>query len=670
MNQMRQRLWAIILGAAVAAPALAQEGTVELSAFPSIGVADGRTPITITAIVRDRGGNLVPNGTQVVFDSNLGTFKENLVTTEAGYARATLLASSLPGLARIRASVVGRFNASANLEFEFVADRAILDSARDFIEVTAPKKLVYSVADRIIEATSGTDETVVVLYRDTKIRGKDVQVKVMTYDVKARNAIISISGKDYKFDQLYYNLRTRKGFGVGRFMTKVPHLVQSGLLAAPIYEEREVLGPFEISAAEGIKRLDEVPDQRQLEFQSIVDSLSTVEARKAVAFPRKEVQFHQSNVKVGNVSIMKLPLFQVGTQSASPLVTDQMVQVTNNQIALNYPYYLSLKPGETSLLRFRYGNRFGAGVGASAGYFLDYELKWNHGDESEGAFALTGMNRKDWGVTLRQYYQADRDTTMTAQLDVPAHQSLFGNVNVNRLFNGFQANLNLMQGQSIGGQNRFQTNQYSLVVEKDPIKVKGLIPGNIFVGLSANSNGLRGEDFSSSQQTVGLQARFASRSLHLDANNTASFSFRLAQLSGQNVKEGLSQYGTVSLSSTLGRSLVLQTTYDFVNDGFNSELLGQHRLTTEAYYNAGRTNVRGYLAKTLDMDRISATAAFDYRFNSTWSFYYNYYMDRYLGDAYTDQTFIVGYRIGFREVGLSYSARTKRIGIELLGTRF
>lgn len=667
---MKQRSWAILVGAALSASALAQEGTIDLSAFPSIGVADGRTPITITAVVRDRGGNLVPNGTQVVFDTNLGTFKENLVTTENGYARATLVASSIPGLARIRASVL-RFSASNNLEFEFVSDRAMLDSARDFIEVTAPKKLVYSVSDRIIEASSAEDENVVVLYRDTTVRGKDVQLKVLTYDLKARNAVITIGGQDYQFEQLYYNLRSRRGFGIGRFKTRLPRIVQAGMLAAPIYEEREVFGPFSISAAEGVKLLEEVPDQRQLDFQNIVDSLSTVEARKAVAFPRKEVQFHQSNVKVGNLSIMKLPLFQVGTQTASPLITDQMFQVTNNQIALNYPYYLSLKPGETSLLRFRYGSRLGGtGLGASTGYFLDYELKWNRGDDMEGGFMLQGMNRTDWGASLRQYYQADPNTTISAQLDLPAHKSLFGNVNVNRLFDGFQANFNAMQGRSIGNQDRFQTDQYALVVEKDPIKVKNFIPGNLYVGMSANSNGLRGEDFSRRQESLGLQARYVSRPIRFDGRNSASFSLRLAQLSGENVKEGLSQFATVTLSSNLNSNLAMQTTYDFVDDGFNSELLGMHRLTSEAYYRSGRVNFRGYLAKALDIDRMNASASFDYQFNTVWSFYYNYFMDRYLEDSFTDQTFVLGYRIGFREIGLSYSPRTKRIGIELLGTRF
>jgi hypothetical protein len=41
-----------------------------------------------------------------------------------------------------------------------------------------------------------------------------------------------------------------------------------------------------------------------------------------------------------------------------------------------------------------------------------------------------------------------------------------------------------------------------------------------------------------------------------------------------------------------------------------------------------------------------------------------------MGDTFFDQTFIVAYRIGFREVGISYSHRRGRLGIEILGTTF
>lgn len=658
-----------VLALAAAAAAQAQDGTIELTAFPSIGVADGRTPITITAVIRDRHGALVPNGTQVVFDSTLGNFRENVVTTENGYARATLLASSIPGVARIRASVL-RYNASAHIEFEFVTDRAVLDSARDFIEVIAPKKLVYSVDDRIIEATGvGTEDNVVVSYRDIEIRASDLQLRVLTYEVKARNAKLKIGDKEYLFDQLVFKLNTRRGFGVGRF--EVPVLVpkNAGLLTVPTFETKMRSRPVNVSSASGIEPMPEPPDPRQFAYQSIIDSLSTVEAKKAVAFPRKEVQFHQSNVKVGGVSVMKLPLFQVGTQTASPLVTEQFINVSNNQLAVNYPYYLSLKPGETSLVRFRYGNRFGAGLGAATGAYLDYELKWNRGDEMEGGLTVNGFNRSDWGVNLRQYYQADPTTTLTAQIDFPAHKSMFGNFNANKLFNGFQANFSASHGRSLaGGSTDFRTEQYSAIIEKDPIKIRSV--GNIFLGLSANSNRIASGDYNNDQQGVGLQARFASRPLRIDRTTSGSFSYRMAQLSGRNVRNGISHFATASLTTSFSPGFSVMTTYDYVDDGFNSDLLGRHRLTGEAYLNSGALGLRGFLAKTLDLDRLNASASLDYTFSQTWRFYYNFYLDRYLEDSFTDQTFIIGYRLGFREIGLSYSMRTKRIGIELLGTRF
>jgi hypothetical protein len=93
-------------------------------------------------------------------------------------------------------------------------------------------------------------------------------------------------------------------------------------------------------------------------------------------------------------------------------------------------------------------------------------------------------------------------------------------------------------------------------------------------------------------------------------------------------------------------------------------------LTSEAVYSAGAFNLRGSLAQALDADRTSAQLGLDYRLGSLWRVSYNYSLDRYDGGSFLDQSIVLGYRLGFREIGVSYSARTKRLGLELLGTRF
>ncbi len=649
---------------AVVIPAYAADGSVMLSAFPTIAEANGRQPITITAEVRDRSGDLVPDGTQVVFEAQLGTFRENVVTTENGYARATLIAGSIAGICKIRVSVL-RFNANATLELELVSDRSLLSSAKEYIEVTAPDYLQYSMQDRIIEAT-GQGQQVFLRYREITIEADDLQLRVPTYEVRARNAKLTMGKTVYNFNQLYLRLNRRTGSGVAEIDVDVMKSSQAGFLIGIERETRPRVTVVDITSG-GIKPHEGQFDYRVLNFQGLDDSLSTVEAKKAVAFPTREIQFQRAAVKVTGVTIQRVPLFAVSVYNSSPLITEQMINVSNNQLAINYPYYLSLKPGETSLLRLRYGNRFGAGAGATGGTYLDYELKWNRGDEAEGGLTVSGIARDDWSIGARQYWQINPETTLTAQLDFPAHKSMVGNVNMSRLFDGFQMNLNASHSGSLTGPD-FQSQNYLLIAEKDPIKLGDA--GNLYLGVTGSASRIRSDSFNRYQQGVGLQARIVGRSVRINQNTSLSASYRVNHLSGHNVNTGLSHFGTVNLSMNLGSGLVWQNTYEYVNDGFNSELLGQHRITSEAYFNTGRWSLSGFIAKTLDLERLNANASLNYQISPLWRFYYSYYFDQFDGDSFMDQTYILGYRLGYREIGISYSLRTNRLGIEILGTRF
>ena len=140
---------------------------------------------------------------------------------------------------------------------------------------------------------------------------------------------------------------------------------------------------------------------------------------------------------------MQMPLYQLNLmQTQGSNVMSSMINVNNNQVQVNYPYYLSLKPGQTSLLRFRTGERYGRGINSSGGAFIDYEMNWNRGDEMDGKFTISGIGRKDWTVGVHQYARLDDRTTAFGMVEMPANQSLYGSINLNRVYNGFQVSLN------------------------------------------------------------------------------------------------------------------------------------------------------------------------------------------------------------------------------------
>jgi len=89
--------------------------------------ANGVSTSTILAEVRDRYGNFVPDGTRVEFSTTLGRFVTGPsstgptynTTTLGGLARAVLISSDAPGVARVAAEAGGK-RGEAFVDFYYV----------------------------------------------------------------------------------------------------------------------------------------------------------------------------------------------------------------------------------------------------------------------------------------------------------------------------------------------------------------------------------------------------------------------------------------------------------------------------------------------------------------------------------------------------------------------
>lgn len=663
----RLRIAILFVLVAFAALSLGQNGTIQMDSYPAMAVADGRSTITVTAQIRDSSGNLVPNGTQVVFDTNLGSFRERIVQTSNGFARAILVAGDLPGTARIRASAL-KFSAAAELDLEFVADRTMLSSAQDFIEVVGSETLWYSVQDRVLEA-SGSGQGATLKYQNIEIFANDLQVQVQTYEVRARKAKLKIGNWEQEFESLYFRLNKKEGFGTTTLLIPaeegdpsadgLPTMVGPADLPMRAYSGlMEVGNRFLRFPTSGL-------DTRSLRFQTISDSVSMISAKKAVAYPRKEVQFHRADVRMAGQRIMQVPLFTVNVNTATPVITEQWVNISNNNFALNYPYYLTLKPGETSALRLRYGANYGTGTGAGGGTFLDYELNWNKGIHFDGGLNVGGIGRDDWGASLRQTWSSTDSTILSMQVNFPAHRDVFGSANLSRNFDGFSANVTSTYGQSLAG-NHFRTDSTQLVIEKDPIKSL-FIPGKIFFGVTARDSRIRTDSGSKYQQATGARMRFVGTPVRI-GTSLFNYSYSLEQVSGHNVNQGLVQVGTLNLALNPTNGAFINLTYEYLDDGFSSDLIGHHKLSLDGFYNVGNLGFNAFLSQSLDADTMSMSARLRYKLGSLWRVSYGYFFDQFGSDSFLDQSYILSYRLGYREVGLSYSRRTKRLGIEILGT--
>lgn len=666
---MQMRIARVLTGLMLllsAAICFADNGTVQLNTLPTVTVADGRSTVTVSAYVRRPSGQAVPDGTQVVFSTNLGTIKDlAVVQTVNGVARAILQTGTIAGTAKITASALS-VGAITTTEIEFLSDRSLLSSANEYVEITAPGYMMFSLDQRILGA-AGANHGAKLRYREIEIDADDLQFNIPTYEVRAKKAHVRMGKLSQDFDEVNIKLTARKGVGTTTLEPPAP-VTATAFGLVPWFEGTHSRMGLALVHSSGVEPLADAFDPGQFRFEDLSDSTSLVSAKKAVIFPQKKIQFQKATIIVGGVKVLKMPLYEVSLNSATNIVTDQIIGVQNNQLSVDYPLYLTLKPGETSLFRLTTGTQYGRTSGVDHGISLNYELNWNKGDAFDGGFQVNSMTSRNWDVSLHQYVRFDDRTSATAFVDVPEGQSVYGNLNFNKQFTGWGMNLNSSTSHSLRG-NQFDNNQLSFVVEKDPIKM-GRLPLRFTYGLNASTNDTKTSLQSKSQDLVGLHLRTQLVPVKLDGYSQFNGYFTVSEQEGHNSIKGLAFQGNATLSRQFGRFAQVLIGYDYLENGFNSGLTGRHQLTFSGGIHEGNfdSNLSGL--KALDVDRMSVFADLGYRLGSLWRLSYAYTLDRYIGNTFVDYTAAIGYRIGIREIGLTFSGRTKHFGIQLLGTSF
>jgi len=647
--------------------------SIQLSSFPVRSVADGRSTATITAIVKDSNGASVPDGTQVLFQATLGSFREAVVLTRGGIANATLIAGGVPGYSRIKVSLLKASAAPSVLDFEFVGDRALLSVANEFIEVVAPSILQYT-ADTKIVAASATTGPVIVRFRDIEIRAEDVQVDAASFTVKARRAHLKMGKIDKNFEELFLQLDRRSGIGTTSFVMYRPQAFSTDGHTLRFYDlgpsglepmqPRERFGVVEISGIDYRPSTSPINSDSFI-FQDLSYSPSTIRAKRAVVSRRRGIQFQKAAMYVGETKVLSMPLYEItNIYSESPVVTDALVQVRDNKLNINYPYYTNISPGQTSLFRLSTGEAYGRSTTATQGVFLDYEVNWNKGDSMEGGASISGIGRDDWNANFRQFLQINQNTRSSFQLQSPQGRSIFGSVNVFNQQPGYQVSFNGSANRNLRGLP-YDTMDLGLSVEKEPIKV-GSLPARLAYGVTTNYS--RRSLTSDSAHTTGLYTRISSNPLKLDKQSTLLLSGTLTQNLGDSTRKGLGIVGSASMFRRLSSAAQFTMTYDYRQNGLDDKVLGHHYLSVDSNYFAGRTALSVQVGKSLDADRFNVFGDLSYRFSPSWRLGYAYTYDQFLQNVYLDTNYVLGYRVGWREVGLTFSRRTGRFGLQILGT--
>ena len=685
----------VILALALVASSASYAGTVgiQLQAFPTEAVADGRSSLAITLTVKNSDGSNVPDGTQVLLNTTLGSFRQNIVSTTSGIARAVLVAGNIPGTAKITASLIQNQSNPSTLEVDLVSDRSQLSSANDFVEISSPGTLEYTFAKKIVTA-SAKDHGVKFLFRDRELDATDLQYIYDAQIVRAKRAHLQIGAKEYEFSDLYLDLRTQKGYGITeieylpidqvRFSNYLFYFDQFNQIEekfepskkrtriAPVVIGKTTVVPatstppsdaFEfVRIRKGIiaSKQDEVKLEQDEDLETV-----RITAKRMTVVSRREIQFQHATFYLGESKVFSEPLYRLDTMGMqNQFPTEQYVSFNNNQIGVNYPYYLTLNRQSADSISFVTGQSFGRGYTSNRGVFLNYDKSWYKPD-GEGSFSYTGIGRDDFDLGFRQFLKIDDNTNASFAIDSPRAKSLISTASFSKYQPGFQTSISGTAQHALDGTPGFDRQDYYLVLEKDPIRL-GKLPWNFFYGFNATYS----QSTTGTGNGLGARARFASFPIFVDRSGgvvTAGLTF--SQYSGTNIPTPFATTANVAYAKSFGPRFNSVLTYDYARDGITEKAIGLHRVSSSLNYSDRKFSSSIFAAQSIGLDRLSFFADSSYRLADLWRVGYQYTLNRYSGSSYLDYNVVLAYRLSTQkpEFGFLYSQTTKRVGFVLLG---
>jgi hypothetical protein len=645
--------------------AYADQGSVRLSAFPTMAVADARSTVTVTAEVRENSGRPAPNGTQVIFQTTLGHFQQSPVSTVDGFARAVFVAGGSAGTAKITASAIS-LGATATTELELVTDRRELNSSNAYIQFEAPIVLRYDVDSQIL-AASGASHAVTIQVGKATIQTDDMQFNVATQELRARRAKVSIKGHTYDFTVLDLFAMSHRAVGTTSYTAQGVSVISVGNVALPVARTVRRFGPMQLKPSGELEPMAADTPAPNFTFATVQDGDSMVLAKRAVVFPGREIQFQRAQINMGGMHLMSLPLYSLNLTTGAGSLGDQVLTMNNNKVGINYPYYLGLNPGFSSLLRFTTGQPYGRSFTGNSATLLNYEMTWNKADGTEGGLTMTGINRPDWSLDAHHSLHFEDGSSLSALVSSPERRSVFSSVAYNKPLKGFQFSLNANGNRTLIGPQS-DSRAVSAVLESDPHKVHAM-PLTLFYGLTSSDSQTSFIGQSQHVSTTGLRLRGQFDPFRLDKVTNLNANFSLNQQYGR--LEGLAIYGSLGMTRQMPWGS-MGLNYDYAGDNTLASVAsgGKQRLSLDTNYGLGKANLHFFASRSLDADWSSFYGDCSYQLSGLYTLSAGYTLDKYLSNQSLDYDLLLSYRVGIREIGLVWSKQTNRIGLEVLGARF
>ncbi len=628
---------------------------VDMRANPTRLPADGKTPCRIQAEVRGFDGSLVPDGTRVVFNTDLGWLglgesdkRASLTATTRGGTVTVFLRSDAAGVA----TVFGRIeDTRANVQVTFVEPSVIgaVEAAGEGPEKEPRSLLVsgewvgYCVDANAVEARGRSR----VKYGGLTIEvGDQASLRLNTMRLQATNVVLRRD--EYEIDAA----SLVADFSSGELM--VQRLTDGAVLRQRLsittlrpLEDTDPIAPgtFTYEAVEG-------------NTWFVADSVRV--------FPRERVVLQGGALYSGLQKVLSLPPYWIiampGYTGAS---NSSMLSVNSSgDVALDIPFFFQVTDTWTGSVKLQRGTSM-AGVSAREGWTLALQEEYSSASGAHGALYVKGLPKQDWGLGLRDTRRLFGDFDVYTDLNLPDHRSTFLNTMAYTSRPGYMFNLRASYDKPQG-----YTSSYGATAEwlTHPRPFAGKAADySVGTALSAYK---QGDDATKTDWLFSHEVYGALNFRPWSLGDTWSLGPRLENVfswysSGENTNAAR---GELTLAGGLGRSGDLRLVYSAEHSSGDVYQTGW-RQALDLYLMAESGRWHSYLAASSDLTNDSdlATLAMAYALDDKWRLgtLLTYY--RFPEESFDDVEVTVGRLFFGQELGLRWSRESGKVNLYVSG---
>lgn len=654
--------WATACAACVTAllaagPTLAQDTwlgqyRIDLRANPTAVPADGKSKSRIQAEVRRFDGTFAPDGTQVVFNTDLGLLglseadrRASVTATTRGGAAIVYLRSETPGVATVYALVEGS-RTSTRVTFLEPGAEAVRPAERPRSVVISGKWVGFCVEANTIE-TRGRSR---ITYGSLVFEVGDVaSLDVSAMILRAVGVIIRRGKVSVEAEAVYADLNGSE--------ILIQRMVDEAVIRQRL--SSDTLSP--IDSDEPIPPGTFTIPQVQGETWFVATSVRF--------FPGEKIVLRGASLYAGVEKVLSLPPYWIialpGFTGAS---NSTMLNVgTGGQVSFDLPFFFQVTDTWTGAVRLQRGTSVSS-VSAQSGWSLALHEEYATASGTRGALTLSGLPTSEWGFSWRDSRTMLGSSEFFSDFSSPDHRSLFINTSIYTPRPSYMFNLSASFDKPADYDSSYGATAEWLAYPR-PLGGSGRAYYSLGTALSfRHSPGLGDSDEGGNVFGHELYGALDFAAIGLGGSWSVEPRIENVYAYYSDHKRYNTFRGQLAFAGRLGRSNRVRLVYsaahhsgDFLEPGWQQEL----NLYLSAF--SGRWDSYLSASHSITEDRDVALLSMSYRLTDTWRLgslltYYSFE-----SGSFDDLELTLGRVFFGQEVGLRWSARTGRLTLMAVG---